>query len=282
MTTVLVTGGRGQLGTDITFLLERQGYNVHAYGRDTLDITKQGQVQDVMQQVRPDVVIHTAAYTKVDQAETDSDTAYRVNALGTRNVAIEAERYQAKLIYISTDYVFDGTADAPYSEFAPVNPVNVYGRSKWAGEEFVRQFCSQWFIVRTSWVYGKHGHNFVKTMRRLAETQSELRVVHDQIGTPTYTVDLAMFLLQLLETEAYGTYHASNSGMCSWYEFACAIFEEAGLAHIHVHPIPTVEYPLPARRPAYSVLDHMMMRLQGMNELRHWREALHSFMEESG
>lgn len=280
MTTVLVTGGNGQLGTDVTRLLQSQGYDVYSFGRDTLDITNQSRVQDVMRQVQPHVVIHTAAYTKVDQAETDSDLAYLVNAIGTRNVAIEAERYQAKLVYMSTDYVFDGMADTPYSEFASVNPVSVYGKSKWAGEEFVRQLCSRFFIVRTSWVYGKYGHNFVKTMLRLAETRNELRVVHDQIGTPTYTVDLAEFLRKLLETEAYGTYHASNSGVCSWYEFACAIFEEAGLDHIRVHPIPTVEYPLPAPRPAYSVFDHMMIRLQRMDDLRHWRKGLQSFLKE--
>ncbi|WCN38100.1 dTDP-4-dehydrorhamnose reductase [Aneurinibacillus uraniidurans] len=280
MVKVLVTGGNGQLGTDVALLLKRHSYDVYAYGRDRLDITNQSQVQDVVRQIQPDVIIHTAAYTKVDQAETDSDMAYLVNAVGTRNIAVEAERYQAKLIYISTDYVFDGTADTPYSEFASVNPVSMYGKSKWAGEEFVRQLCSRFFIVRTSWVYGKHGHNFVKTMLRLAETRNELRVVHDQIGSPTYTVDLALFLLQLLQTEAYGTYHASNSGVCSWYEFACAIFEEAGLSHIQVHPIPTAEYPLPAPRPAYSVLDHMMIRLQNMSDLRHWREGLQSFLKE--
>jgi dTDP-4-dehydrorhamnose reductase len=277
---ILVTGGTGQLGTDVTRLLTEKGYEVHSYAREQLDIVNQEQVKQTVEYIQPDVIIHTAAYTKVDLAEQEVKRAYQVNALGARNLAVEAEKYQAKLIHISTDYVFDGQASVPYTEFSEINPQSVYGKSKWAGEQFVRQLCSRFFIVRTSWVYGKHGHNFVKTMLRLAETRNEINVVHDQVGCPTYTVDLAKFLMRLLETEAYGTYHASNTGSCSWYEFACAIFAAAGLTHMKVNPIPTSEYPLPAPRPAYSVLDHMMIRLQGMEDLRPWQEALQEFMRE--
>ncbi|GEN35160.1 dTDP-4-dehydrorhamnose reductase [Aneurinibacillus danicus] len=277
---ILVTGGTGQLGTDVTRLLTEKGYEVHSYAREQLDIVNQEQVKQTVEYIQPDVIIHTAAYTKVDLAEQEVKHAYQVNALGARNLAVEAEKYQAKLIHISTDYVFDGQASVPYTEFSEINPQSVYGKSKWAGEQFVRQLCSRFFIVRTSWVYGKYGHNFVKTMLRLAETRNEINVVHDQVGCPTYTVDLAKFLMRLLETEAYGTYHASNTGSCSWYEFACAIFAAAGLTNMKVNPIPTSEYPLPAPRPAYSVLDHMMIRLQGMEDLRPWQEALQEFMRE--
>ncbi|MED0676154.1 dTDP-4-dehydrorhamnose reductase [Aneurinibacillus thermoaerophilus] len=276
---VLVTGGKGQFGYDVTQMLQGAGHRVFSYGREELDITDQKQVQYTMEEVQPDVVIHAAAYTKVDLAETEVDTAYKVNALGTRNVAVAAEACRAKLVYISTDYVFDGQAAGPYHEFAPTNPQSIYGKSKLAGESFVQQLCSRFFIVRTSWVYGKYGHNFVKTMLRLAGERDELNVVHDQVGCPTYTVDLAAFVLNLIETEAYGIYHASNTGSCSWYEFACAIFEEAEIK-IKVNPIPTSEYPLPAPRPANSVFEHMMIRLQEMKPLRPWRIALQEFIQD--
>jgi dTDP-4-dehydrorhamnose reductase len=196
-----------------------------------------------------------------------------VNAYGTRNVVVASEHIGAKFVYISTDYVFDGTANVPYNEFAFTNPINVYGKSKLAGEQFVRDLHSKFFIIRTSWVYGKHGNNFVKTMLKLAQEQKQLFVVDDQIGCPTYAVDLARCIFQLIQTEKYGVYHISNSGHCSWYEFAKAIFEEASI-NIVVNPCKTKDYPRPAQRPPYSVLDHMALRLNGFKELRHWREAL--------
>lgn len=277
---VIVTGAKGQLGTDVVHLFkDLPGYEVYGFGRENLDITDGGQVQRVFAEINPDIVIHAAAYTKVDQAESDSDAAYKVNAIGTRNIAIAAEKTESKLVYVSTDYVFNGEAVAPLNEFEPTNPVSVYGKSKLAGEQFVRDFHSRYFIVRTSWVYGIHGQNFVKTMIKLAQEKDELQVVHDQIGSPTYAWDLANKIAEIVSTDNYGTYHVSNSGVCSWFEFAQAIFEEAGMK-INVNPCTTEDFPRPAPRPKYSVLDHMGLRLNGFEEMRHWRDALREFIAE--
>jgi dTDP-4-dehydrorhamnose reductase len=274
---VVVTGAKGQLGTDLVDLLSDRGYEVYGYGREELDITNFDQVQQVISEVKPDVVIHASAYTKVDLAESEPDQAFLINAYGTRNVAVVSEKVGAKLVYVSTDYVFDGTATSPYNEFARTNPLSVYGKSKLAGEQFVRDLHSKFFIVRTSWVYGKHGNNFVKTMLKLAQERDELMVVNDQVGCPTYTVDLANFILGLIQTEKYGIYHVSNSGYCSWYEFAKAIFEEARI-EVKVNPCMTKDFPRPAPRPAYSVFEHMALRLNGFSEMRYWREALKEFI----
>jgi dTDP-4-dehydrorhamnose reductase len=274
---VIVTGAKGQLGTDLVHLLADKRYEVYGYGREELDITNYDQVKRVISEVSPDVVIHVAAYTKVDLAESEPDQAFLINAYGTRNIAVASEAEGAKLVYISTDYVFDGTATTPYNEFAPTNPLSVYGKSKLAGEQFVRDLHSKFFIVRTSWVYGKHGNNFVKTMLKLAQERDELSVVYDQIGCPTYTVDLSNCILKLIQTEKYGIYHVSNSGHCSWYEFAKAIFEEVGI-EVKVHPCTTKDFPRLAPRPAYSVFEHMALRLNGFNEMRNWREALKKFI----
>lgn len=277
---VLVTGGKGQLGVDVTTIFQQQGHVVFAYGRNDLNITDSLQVHEVIQSHRPDVVIHSAAFTQVDQAETDVERAYLVNALGTRNVSVSAEKIGAKIVYVSTDYVFDGKGKTPYNEFATTNPQSIYGKSKLAGEVFIRDLSRQFFIVRTSWVYGNHGQNFVKTMLNLAKERDELSVVHDQVGSPTYTVDLAYFLEELVCTENYGIYHATNTGHCSWYEFAKAIFEEAGLSQIRVNPVTTEQFKRPAPRPAYSVMDHMAIRLNGMRDLPVWREALRVFLKQ--
>ncbi|MBB6176096.1 dTDP-4-dehydrorhamnose reductase [Anoxybacillus tengchongensis] len=274
---VIVTGAKGQLGTDVVHLFANQGYEVYGYGREELDITNFDQVKQVISEVKPDVVVHAAAYTKVDLAESQPDQAFLINAYGTRNVAVASEAVGAKLVYISTDYVFDGMATTPYNELAPTNPLSVYGKSKLAGEQFVRDLHSKFFIVRTSWVYGKHGDNFVKTMLKLAKERDELMVVNDQIGCPTYTVDLANCILELIQTEKYGVYHVSNSGHCSWYEFAKAIFEEVGI-EVKVNPCTTKEFPRPAPRPMYSVFEHMALRLNGFHQMRNWREALKEFI----
>lgn len=274
---VLVTGAKGQLGTDMIQVLADRGYEVYGFGRDELDITNFNQVKKIISDIQPTVVIHTAAHTKVDLAESEPDQAFLVNGIGTRNLAVISESIGAKLVYISTDYVFDGSGTIPYDEFASTSPLGVYGRSKLAGERFVRDLHSKFFIVRTSWVYGQHGNNFVKTMLRLAQDRDELSVVDDQIGCPTYTVDLANYILLLIETEKYGTYHISNSGQCSWYEFAKAIFEEEGL-NIKVHPCTTRDFPRPAPRPAYSVFEHMSLRLNGFDKPRSWKDALEEFV----
>jgi dTDP-4-dehydrorhamnose reductase len=213
----------------------------------------------------------------VDLAESEPDKAYQINAYGTRNIAMASELVGAKLCYISTDYVFDGRGSTPYTEYDNTNPQSVYGKSKRAGECMVQGFSRKYFIVRTSWVYGNNGANFVKTMLKLGQERDSLKVVNDQIGSPTYTVDLANFLAELVVTEKYGIYHASNSGVCSWFDFARAIFEEAGL-DVRVEPCTTEEFPRPAPRPQYSVMDHMSIRVNGFADLRPWREAVREFI----
>jgi dTDP-4-dehydrorhamnose reductase len=276
---VIVTGAGGQLGYDLVRTAVRCGWEVHGYSRTELDVTNLDAVKECVAAVKPDVIIHAAAYTKVDLAEQEPDLAYLANALGTRNVAISAEAACAKLCYISTDYVFDGNADTPYREYDQTNPLSVYGKTKLAGEKLVESLSSRYYIVRTAWVYGRHGSNFVKTMLRLAAEQSELRVVDDQIGSPTYTVDLAEFLVDLVQTENYGIYHATNSGMCSWYEFARTILAMAGVSST-IHPVSTAEFPRPAPRPKFSVLDHMAIRANGFRDLRHWRDGLTAYFAE--
>ena len=276
---IVVTGANGQLGRDLVRRLSAE-HEVYGFGREALDVRDPDACRDVLRRVRPDVVVHAAAYTAVDRAESEPDEAFRVNADGTRNIAMAAEEVGAKLCYVSTDYVFDGRKGRPYDEYDDTNPLNVYGRSKRAGEWLVQALCRKFFIVRTAWVYGAHGQNFVKTMLRLARERDVIRVVDDQVGSPTYTVDLADFLARLVVTDRYGIYHATNAGSCSWYEFARAIFEEAGL-HVRVEPCTTDEFPRPAPRPKYSVLDHMAIRTNGFPDLRHWREALKEFFKES-
>jgi len=274
---ILITGANGQLGRELRAALERRGHEVYALGRGELDVTQPEQCHNVMTSLRPEAVVHSAAYTAVDQAEHSPDDAYAVNAFGTRNVAVEAERIGAKLCYISTDYVFDGQTDTPYREFDRPNPLNVYGRSKLAGEQMVQSFSSRHYVVRTSWLYGLHGANFVKTMLKLAKEREYVQVVHDQVGSPTWSADLSQFVAQLIETDLFGMYHASNAGQCSWYEFAGAIFGLAGV-EADLRPCRTEEFPRPAVRPGFSVLDNMAIRLNGFSPLRHWREALEQFM----
>lgn len=276
--TLLVTGANGQLGQELV-RMGTEKIRIVGYGRDRLDITNLDQCREVIADIRPDAIIHAAAYTAVDKAESEPDEAYRINALGTRNLAIAAREQAAKLCYISTDYVFDGIGAAPYNEYDNTNPQSVYGKSKRAGEILLQSLADRYFIVRTSWVYGKYGNNFVKTMLKLASERDSVTVVEDQIGSPTYTYDLAQFLIELVQTEKYGVYHASNTGSCSWYEFAKAIFEESGIS-IRTEPCTTEQFPRPAPRPAYSVMDHSAIRQNGFKDLRPWREALRAFLKE--
>ncbi|TFE29096.1 dTDP-4-dehydrorhamnose reductase [Cohnella luojiensis] len=276
--TLLVTGANGQLGQELV-RLGNDSVNIIGYGREHLDFTSLSQCRETVAAVRPDAIIHTGAYTAVDKAESDSDEAYRVNAIGTRNLTLAANEIGAKLCYLSTDYVFDGTASQPYNEYDNTNPQSVYGKSKRAGEVLLQSIGHRYFIVRTSWVYGNYGNNFVKTMMKLATERDSISVVHDQVGSPTYTYDLGRFLIELVQTEAYGIYHASNTGTCTWYEFAQAIFQESGLS-MQVEPCTTEQFPRPAPRPAYSVLDHSAIRQNGLQDLRPWREGLRAFLKE--
>ncbi|KOP71893.1 dTDP-4-dehydrorhamnose reductase [Bacillus sp. FJAT-21945] len=274
---VLVTGSNGQLGQDLVNLLKNYQIETYAYTKSELDIINQEAVDAIVHEIRPDVIINAAAYTKVDLAESNEDIAFAVNAWGQRNLSVAAEMYGAKMCYISTDYVFDGNGKEPYKEYDQINPLGVYGKSKYAGEELTKTLSTKYFIVRTAWVYGEHGNNFVHIMLRLAKDQNKLGVVNDQIGSPTYTVDLARFIVRLVQTEKYGVYHATNSGSCTWYDFSKAIFEESSL-EVKVTPLTTEEFPTKATRPSYSVLDNFAMRVNGFGQLRPWREALSEFI----
>ncbi|MEN0644945.1 dTDP-4-dehydrorhamnose reductase [Alkalicoccobacillus gibsonii] len=274
---VLITGAGGQLGTDLVKFYQETDYEVFGLTRQELDITNQDMVRKVFEEIQPDLIVHSAAYTAVDKAESDIDNAFLVNAIGTRNIAVEANRYDTKIVYVSTDYVFNGEATEPINEFSPVSPLGVYGKSKLAGEQYIQNLSNKFFIVRTSWVYGAHGNNFVKTMLRLGQERDEIGVVADQIGCPTYTVDLAKTIIELGETEKYGVYHVSNSGSCSWYEFAKAIFE-IKCVNVKVNSLTSEEFPTDAKRPKYSQFEHLSLRLNYFTPLRTWNEALKDFL----
>lgn len=276
---ILVTGASGQLGYDVERELERRGIEHLGTSSRELDITDREAVERLMAAYRPDAAIHCAAYTKVDLAEDEPERCWAVNADGTRNMAAACRKTGAKLLYISTDYVFPGTGERSYETGDPTGPVNTYGRSKLAGELAVQSLLEKYFIVRISWVFGKNGNNFVKTMLRLAETKAELSVVCDQIGSPTYTADLAPLLCDMVQTERYGVYHATNEGTCAWSEFAEAIFELAG-RQVVVHPIPTSAYPTRAARPLNSRMSKERLRNNGFQELPEWKNALARYLKE--
>lgn len=276
---ILVTGVSGQLGYDVERELERRGIEHLGTSSRELDITDREAVERLMAAYRPDAAIHCAAYTKVDLAEDEPERCWAVNADGTRNMAAACRKTGAKLLYISTDYVFPGTGERSYETGDPTGPVNTYGRSKLAGELAVQSLLEKYFIVRISWVFGKNGNNFVKTMLRLAETKAELSVVCDQIGSPTYTADLAPLLCDMVQTERYGVYHATNEGTCAWSEFAEAIFELAG-RQVVVHPIPTSAYPTRAARPLNSRMSKECLHSNGFQELPEWKNALARYLKE--
>lgn len=276
---ILVTGASGQLGYDVERELERRGIEYLGTSSRELDITDREAVERLMAAYRPDAAIHCAAYTKVDLAEDEPERCWAVNADGTRNMAAACRKTGAKLLYISTDYVFPGTGEQFRRTDDPVSPVNTYGRSKLAGELAVQSLLEKYFIVRISWVFGKNGNNFVKTMLRLAETKAELSVVCDQIGSPTYTADLAPLLCDMVQTERYGVYHATNEGTCAWSEFAEAIFELAG-RQVVVHPIPTSAYPTRAARPLNSRMSKERLRDNGFQALLEWKDALARYLKE--
>ena len=276
---ILVTGASGQLGYDVERELERRGIEHLGTSSRELDITDREAVERLMAAYRPDAAIHCAAYTKVDLAEDEPERCWAVNADETRNMAAACRKTGAKLLYISTDYVFPGTGERSYETGDPTGPVNTYGRSKLAGELAVQSLLEKYFIVRISWVFGKNGNNFVKTMLRLAETKAELSVVCDQIGSPTYTADLAPLLCDMVQTERYGVYHATNEGTCAWSEFAEAIFELAG-RQVVVHPIPTSAYPTRAARPLNSRMSKECLHSNGFQELPEWKNALARYLKE--
>ena len=275
---IIITGAQGQLGQELVKQLDKKyEYDVIKTDRDTLDITNIENVNTFILEQNPDVVINCAAHTAVDLCETDIENAYKINAIGPRNLAIVCEKIGAKLVQVSTDYVFDGNGTRPYREDDINCPNSVYGTSKLMGENFVREFCSKYFIVRTAWLYGE-GNNFVRTMLKLSETNSELNVVNDQIGSPTSTVDLAKAIIDLIHTEHYGIYHGTCEGQCSWYDFAKKIFEIKNI-DIKVNPVTSDEFKRPAPRPKYSVLDNFMLKLVGLNSFREWEDSLEEYLK---
>lgn len=286
---ILVTGAKGQLGSQIINIVnngrselgdipkEVQEAEVIGIDVEELDITDLKSVREYLLTVKPDVVINPAAYTNVDGCESDEDTAFKVNALGPRNLAVVCEEIGAKLIHISTDYVFSGVGEKPLKEYELTAPLSVYGKTKLKGEEYVREFCSKYFIVRTAWLYGYNGNNFVYTIMKYAKEKGKLNVVDDQRGNPTNAEDLAHHVLKLAVTEEYGIYHCTGTGECSWYEFACKIVDLSGIP-CEVTPCTSEEFKRPAPRPAYSSLDNMMLRCTVGDEMRDWQEALEIFM----
>ena len=275
MSKVLVTGSGGQLGQELVELLPERGHVVLAFSRAELDVADFGAVRGVLDAHAPDLVVNAAAYTNVDRCETETDLAYRVNALGPRNLAQLCEERGCDLLHVSTNYVFDGENERPYEPFDPPNPISAYGRTKLAGEEYVRQLTSRWYVVRSAGVYGR-GHNFVRTMLRVAAERDALKVKDDEFISPTYARDLAEGIIEVVETGEYGLYHLTNSGSCSWYEFTEEIFRLAGIRR-RVIPIPGSEYPLPAARPANGVLSPL-----GSPSLRWWRDALEDYLRREG
>jgi dTDP-4-dehydrorhamnose reductase len=279
----LVTGAAGQLGSDVVDVLRAYGEEMAAYDRKGLDITDRVMVRATMRMVEPSIVINCAAYTAVDAAETDEDRALEINAHGPAILAEECAGTGARLLQVSTDYVFAGDASAPYDEATRPAPRSAYGRTKAAGEQAVLTSGADAFVVRTAWLYGQVGSNFVKTMARLATERETVSVVDDQIGAPTWTLHLARGLVALgIADVPAGIWHCTNAGEASWYVFARAIFAELGLDPARVEPTTSAEFIRPAPRPAYSVLSTEKWQRAGLPELPHWRDALHEAFETLG
>ena len=274
---VLVTGVTGQLGFDVCQELKRRGIDHLGVSSKDFDIADREKTLDFIRAYRPDAVIHCSAWTAVDKAEEEPERVRQVNVEGPRNIAAACKALGAKMLYISTDYVFPGDGDRMYEVNDPTGPISVYGATKLGGEEAVRELLDRFFIVRISWVFGLHGNNFVKTMLRLAETRREISVVADQIGSPTYTADLAPLLCDMIQTEKYGVYHATNEGICSWAEFAEEIFKLAGIP-MTVHHIQTKDYPTKARRPLNSRLGKASLDNAGFQRLPLWQDALRRYL----
>jgi dTDP-4-dehydrorhamnose reductase len=275
---VLVAGARGMLGTDLCALLERRGWQVVAADIGEFDITDARATHAFVKDHLPSVIINCAAYTAVDQAESDREAAFLVNRDGARHLAEAAVATKASMVHLSTDYVFDGTKNGPYAEDDEPNPRNLYGESKLAGEAAVREALAEHYIVRSAWLYGIHGKSFPRTMLRLAREGRALRVVSDQKGSPTYTEHLAEALAAVIEKPLYGTYHAVDGGFCTWYELACEVFRAAGV-RAEVRPITTAEYPTPARRPTNSMLDTTKLRKCYGVAMPDWRAGVAAFCE---
>ena len=273
---IVITGAKGMLGHDLTKILVNN--DLHCFNSKQLDITDENNV-NMIKNIKPDIVINSAAFTNVDACESQYDEAYKVNAEGPKNLAKICKNLNIPLVHISTDYVFKGDKNEPLIENDPVGPNTAYGKTKLAGEKYIQETLDKYFIIRTAWLYGHNGANFVETMLNLSQNNNELNVVNDQIGTPTYTLDLAYAISNLIKTNKYGIYHITNSGHCSWYEFAKEIFKLSNI-NIKVNPVKTEEFPRPAPRPKYSVLSNQKLIDNGFKPLRNYKEALKEYIKE--
>ena len=290
---LLITGAKGQLGTELCRQLKEGKSSLGSLPKDLLgatvipvdlddaDLSCKEEALQLLAAHRPDAVINCAAFTAVDAAETQQAEAFRGNALAARNVAMACHAHGAKLVHVSTDYVFSGLLERPYIEGDPTGPLTVYGATKCMGEDYVQRCCPRSFVVRTSWLYGRTGGNFVKTILRLAKEREEIRVVSDQRGNPTNAEDLAYHLLKIAASDEFGLYHCTGTGVCTWHDFACAIVRLAGKT-TKVLPCTTAEYPTPAQRPANSALAHHMLAATVGDEMRPWEEALENYLKEMG
>lgn len=277
---VLVTGAKGQLGTDLMNELEKRGIESIGVDVQEMDITDREACMRVISESKADAVIHCAAYTAVDAAEDNVDLCRKINGEGTRNVALACQATGAKLMYISTDYVFDGQGTRPWEPDDSRSPLNVYGQTKYEGELAVEELVEKFFTVRIAWVFGVAGKNFIKTMLRLGKERGAVSVVDDQVGSPTYTYDLARLLVDMIQTDYYGRYHATNEGFCSWYEFACEIFRQAGMDEVKVTPVSSDQFPVKAVRPANSRMSKAKLAENGFEPLPTWQDALGRFLKE--
>ena len=276
---VFVTGVKGQLGYDVMNELEKQGLEGIGVDIDEMDITDADQVNKVIKEAAPDAVIHCAAYTAVDAAEDNEEICRKVNAQGTENIAKVCEELDIKMMYISTDYVFNGQGERPWEPDDEREPLSVYGQTKYEGELAIEEHVKKFFTVRIAWVFGVNGKNFIKTMLNLGKTHDHLTVVNDQTGSPTYTYDLARLLVDMIQTDKYGRYHATNEGLCTWYEFACEIFKQAGM-DVSVAPVSSDEYPAKAKRPSNSRMDKSKLTANGFQPLPTWQDALSRYLKE--
>lgn len=274
---ILVTGVKGQLGYDVVQEGESRGLEMLGTDVDNMDITDAGQVKRVIEEYKPDALIHCAAYTAVDAAEDNQELCRKINVDGTRNIAEVCKDMDIPMMYFSTDYIFDGQGENFWKEDDPKKPLNVYGQTKYEGELAVQELVEKYFILRISWVFGVNGNNFIKTMLRVGPQRGEVGVVADQIGSPTYTYDLAKLIIDMIQTDKYGAYHVTNEGICSWYEFACEIFKQANL-DVKVNPLTTAEYPAKAVRPFNSRMSKDKLINAGFEMLPDWQDALKRYL----
>ncbi|MFQ5900131.1 MAG: dTDP-4-dehydrorhamnose reductase [Thermodesulfobacteriota bacterium] len=276
---VLITGASGMLGADLVEEFSK-GCDVLALDHKEGDVTDLEGLRRIVKGYSPEVIVHAAAFTDVDGCENEPDRAYLVNGMGARNIALLSREVGASMFYISTDYIFDGMKKGPYDEMEPTNPINIYGRSKLLGEYYVQHLLNRFFIVRTSWLFGLHGKNFVTTILNLLKSKDRLTIVDDQTGSPTYAKDLAKKIREISEGEGCGVYHITNSGSCNWYEFALKIQELTGLRNAKIEPVKSEDFNRPARRPNNSMLDNRILTVAGYKKLRCWEEALEAYLKE--